>query len=144
MQWIIFLFPWLELWTLIELGGEIDGFTAVLYVFATLVLGLSMIRGRGIAIMREMREMQQQQGGRVIIGPQLLADETAIIGSGLLLMIPGLITDFLALLCLIGPLRRRLLALLGVQKPEPVVSYGESTSETGPQTLEGDFRRIDD
>jgi UPF0716 protein FxsA len=147
MQWIIFLFPWLELWTLIELGGEIGGFTALLYVFATLMLGLSMIRGRGIALMRQM----QQEQGRMFIGPQLLADETALIGAGLLLMIPGLITDVLALICLVGPLRRRLLALLGIQRPEVMHTFDQPgqgpagrANGSDEQPIEGDFRRLDD
>lgn len=145
MQWIIFLFPWVELWTLIELGGEVGGFTAVLYVFGTFMLGLSMIRRRGIALMRQM----QQEQGRVFIGPQLLADETALIGAGLLLMIPGLITDALALICLVGPLRRRLMALFGIQRPEVLYSFDNprepgSGSDHPNEPIEGDFRRLDD
>ncbi len=138
MQWILFLFPWVELWTLIELGGEIGGFTTVLYVFGTLMLGLSMIRGRGIALMRQM----QQEQGRVFIGPQLLADETALIGAGLLLMIPGLVTDALALICLVGPLRRRLMALFGIQRPEVV--WPQNGSDHTDEPIEGNFRRLDD
>ena len=147
MQWILFLFPWLELWTLIELGGEIGGFTAILYVFATLMLGLSMIRGRGIALMRQM----QQDQGRVFLGPQLLADSTAVLGAGVLLMIPGLITDCLALLCLVGPLRRGLLRLFGLQQPDVAPNwqnapdrppYDRSDSHSDP--LEGEFRHLDD
>jgi UPF0716 protein FxsA len=54
-----------------------------------------------------------------------------------------MITDFAALIVVIGPLRRRLArALLGPQpEPEPYVPERDSSSHT---TIEGSYRRIDD
>ena len=149
MPWIFLLLPWIELWTLIELGSEIGGLFALLYVFATLMLGLSMLRRQGLAIVRKM----QREQGAGFIGPQLLLDDMAIVSCGLLLMVPGLITDFLAVLCLVGPLRRRLLGLFGVkpavadadaftQRPDGVVPGRQSPA--GGDTLEGEFKRLDD
>ena len=142
MPWIFLLLPWIELWTLIELGAVVGALGALLYVFATLVLGLALLRRQGLAV---VRKMQQEYGGR-FVGPQLLLDDMAIFSSGLLLMIPGLITDSLALLCLIGPLRRRLLGLLGNGASQHSAG-GDQTrhrSESGGDTLEGEFRRLDD
>ena len=145
MPWIFLLLPWIELWTLIELGSEIGGFAALLYVFATLALGLSLLRRQGLAM---ARKMQQEYGGRML-GPQLLMDDMAIVSCGLLLMIPGLITDFLGLLCLVGPLRRRLLALLGGGPASAAThdsrgNFGSGQPPAGGDTLEGEFRRLDD
>ena len=150
MPWILFLLPWLELWTLIELGGAIGGFTTVLYVFATLMLGLTMIRRQGLILLRQM----QQDADQGFFGPQLLMDDLALVTSGLLLMIPGLITDFSALLVLIGPLRRRLLGLgarSGRWKAHTTTFHSQgpnSPDQAGPDsrhdTLEGEFRRLDD
>jgi UPF0716 protein FxsA len=145
MPWIFLLLPWIELWTLIELGSEIGGFATLLYVFATLVLGLSLVRRQGLAM---ARKMQQEYGGRML-GPQLLMDDMAIVSCGLLLMIPGLITDFLGLLCLVGPLRRRLLALLGggdggSGSYDYRGSVGPRQPPAGGDTLEGEFRRLDE
>ena len=47
MRWVFLLLPWIELFTLIQLGGEIGGFMTLLYVFATLMLGLTVIRLQG-------------------------------------------------------------------------------------------------
>jgi UPF0716 protein FxsA len=149
MPWIFILLPWIELWTLIELGSEIGGLAAILYVFATLVLGLSLLRRQGLAM---ARKMQQEYGGR-FLGPQLLMDDMAIVSCGLLLMVPGLITDFLGLLCLVGPLRRRLLGLISGNSDVHRNGMGDSHSDPhagGQQhpkssdTLEGEFRRLDD
>ncbi len=149
MPWIFLLLPWIELWTLIELGSEIGGLSAVLYVFATLVLGLSLLRRQGLAM---ARKMQQEYGGR-FIGPQLLMDDMAIVSCGLLLMVPGLITDFLGLLCLVGPLRRRLLGVLVGNSAAHSGHAGGYSSHTdaggqqrppGGDTLEGEFKRLDD
>ncbi len=150
MPWIFLLLPWLELWTLIELGSAIGGLTALMYVFVTLVLGLAMIRRQGLNMLRQM----QRDADSGFFGPQLLVDDLALVTSGLLLLIPGLITDCMALLVLIGPLRRRLLGL-GARSGRWQVhsttytSRGPDDSETPRKdsdrvTLEGDFHRLDD
>ncbi len=143
MQWVLLVFPWLELWSLIELGGAIGGFTALIYVFATLLLGLGLIHGRGIALLRKL----QAEHGRMVAGPQLLTDETAMIGAGLLFIVPGLITDSLAIVCLLAPLRRCLLAWLGLNPPEEVhraSGIRKNGLHHSGDTLEGDFHRVDD
>jgi UPF0716 protein FxsA len=125
-----------------------------------------MLRRQGLAIVRKM----QREQGTGFIGPQLLLDDMAIVSSGLLLMVPGLITDTLALLCLVGPLRRRVLALFGVNPVAGTthrrfdsVTPDRQQSGTGRpasgrpasgrpasgrpavgDTLEGEFRRLDD
>lgn len=143
MPWIFILLPWLELWTLIELGSEIGGLPTLLYVAATLMLGLALLRRQGLSM---LRQMQTQYGGRVF-GQQLLLDDVAIFGSGLLLMIPGLITDVLALVLMVGPLRRGLARLLR-GGPAPVQDSpfeAQQRQDRGqPETLEGEFRRLDD
>ncbi|MCX2983224.1 FxsA family protein [Halieaceae bacterium IMCC14734] len=154
MPWIFILLPWLELWTLIELGSEIGGFATLLYVAGTLFLGLGLLRRKGLSM---LRQMQTQYGGRVL-GPQLLLDDAAVLGSGLLLMIPGVITDILALLLMVGPLRRGLARLIGGSNGEQEGLQDHPQDRTQnrafearqprdpgqQQTLEGEFRRLDD
>lgn len=140
MPLIFLLLPWLELWTLIELGSSTSALTAMLYVLATLMLGAALIRHQGVAL---LRQMQAQAGSGRMLGPQLLMDDLALVSCGLLLMIPGLITDLLAVVFLIGPLRRRLLGVW--QRPDAVVeephTRPQGPSQRGPVTLEGEFER---
>ena len=143
MNWLIFLFPWLELWTLIQLGVETSALTAIGWVFLSLVLGVTLIRRQGLTMIRQL-QAENESG---LITPRLLGDDLAVITSGLLLMVPGLITDCMALIVLIGPLRRGLLKL----GPSRYRTEAHFTTRTRPGqapehkvTIEGDFRRIDD
>jgi UPF0716 protein FxsA len=137
MRFVIMLLPWLELFTLIELGIETSALTALAYVFGTLFLGLAILQRQGQGMFERLRQSQEGK----IIGPQLLLDDMAMGLAGLLLMIPGVITDFAALIVVIGPLRRRLVrSLLGAQ-PEPYVPERDSSSHV---TIDGSYRRVDD
>jgi UPF0716 protein FxsA len=137
MRLFILLLPWLELFTLIQLGIETSALTAIAYVLGTLVLGVLVLRRQGQGMFERLRESQE---GRVI-GPQLLLDDMAMGLAGLLLIIPGLITDFAALLVMIGPLRRRLARLIYGPQPEP---YAPDRDDTSHLTIEGQYRRVDD
>ena len=137
MRFFIMLLPWLELFTLIQLGIETSALTALAYVFATLFLGIVVLQRQGQGMFERLRETQE---GR-ILGPQLLLDDMAMGLAGLLLIIPGMITDFAAIVVMVGPLRRRVArAVLGPQ-PEP---YAPGRDEKTRTTIEGSFHRVDD
>lgn len=140
MRFVFLLLPWLELWTLIELGSEIGGLNALLYVFISLMFGLWLIRRQGAGMLLRMRE--QMTG--YTFGPQLLADEMAVVFSGVLIMIPGLITDVLGLLLMVGPLRRRLFRSLGSRESNAGKGFEQADIHHENITIEGDFRRMDD
>jgi UPF0716 protein FxsA len=137
MRVVILLLPWLELFTLIELGIKTSALTAIAYVFVTLFIGLAILRRQGMGMFERLR---QGQDGR-ILGPELFLDDMAMGFAGLLLMIPGIITDLLALIVMVGPLRRTLArAVLG---PQSVVRTSERS--VGPhETIEGVYRHVDD
>ena len=137
MRFLFLLLPWLELFTLIQLGIETSALTALAWVFATLFLGLALIRQQGRGIFAQLNKMQNGQ----VVGPELFVDEMALGFAGLLLMVPGLITDGLALVVLIGPLRRRIGRLFGLQ---PETGPATRREADGSHTIEGSFRRLDE
>jgi len=137
MRFVIMLLPWLELFTLIKLGAATSALTALVYVFVTLLLGLAILRRQGQGMFERLREAQE---GR-IVGPELLLDDMAMGFSGLLLMVPGMVTDFIALIVLIGPLRRRLARALMGPQPEPYIPRQDNGQH---ETIEGTYRRVDD
>ena len=143
MNWLVFLFPWLELWTLIQLGVETSALTALAWVALTILLGITMIRRKGLSMIRQLQ--RETESG--LIAPRLLGDDLAIITSGLLFICPGLITDTMALLVLIGPLRRGLLRV-GPARYRAETHFSVKTPPGGDPadkvTIEGDFRRVDD
>lgn len=140
MRLLFMLLPWLELFTLIQLGIETSALTALFYVFATFVLGVVVLRRQGAKMLDRMRDVQL---GR-ISGAQLLVDDLSMGLAGVLLMFPGMISDFAALIVMIGPLRRRVAAALGVK---PAASAHTASAGHEPQdnvTIEGDYTRVDD
>ena len=137
MRVFFLLLPWLELFTLIQLGVQTSAFTALFYVLVTFALGVAVIRRQGLGMFERLRQSQE---GRVL-GPGLLLDDMWLGLAGLLLMFPGMISDFIAILVMIGPLRRRLARWLGGPQPEP---YREANDRASHETIEGDYRRLDD
>ena len=137
MRFLILLLPWLELFTLIQLGIETSALTALGYVLLTFLLGGWLLRRQGMDIFQRLRAAQQG----VVPGPQLLLDDMAVGLAGLLLMFPGLLSDVAALVVMIGPLRRRLMRLFSGPQPE---AYRPEQDSAGPTTLEGDYRRVDE
>ena len=137
MRFAIMLLPWLELFTLIELGIATSAFTAIAYVFVTLFIGLAILRRQGRGMFERLR---QGQDGR-IIGPELFLDDMAMGFAGLLLMFPGMISDLIALIVMVGPLRRSLArAVFG---PQAVVHTSQQ-SGAAHETIEGVFEHVDD
>ena len=102
MRILILLFPWLELLSLIQLGVETSALVAVLWVGIMFTLGVAMIRHVGMASFHRLREAQQSGA----LQQNLLIDDMAMVVAGLLFIVPGLLSDFFAIVVLIGPLRR--------------------------------------
>ncbi len=156
MRWLFLLLPWIELYTLIQLGSRIGALSTLFYVFITLVLGLTILRLQGMEIIGRLRDAQQ---GGLVMG-QFLADDLAVGLAGLLLMIPGLITDAMAALVLIGPLWRRLTGATpragspgsapGGPDPhyrahrEPPQRSSRPSPVAGSPPIEGEYERLDD
>ena len=101
MRWIIFLYPWLELWTLIWLGRETTALVAMGWVLGALVLGGALMRRAGRNSLQRLAEVRADGS----LAQELVAADMAQIIAGLLLAVPGLLSDVLALLVLIRPLR---------------------------------------
>lgn len=137
MRIAILLLPWLELFTLIELGIKTSALTALAYVFTTVVIGLVILQRQGQGMVERLR----QGSGGLLSGPELLLDDMALGFAGLLLIFPGMITDLVAVAVVIGPLRRRLLrAFTGSRSPDA----GEIQDKETGTTIEGEFRRLDE
>ena len=101
MRWVVFLYPWLELWSLLALGSRTSAGMALLWVLAAGVLGVMLIRVAGAQTLGQLRTAQQSGS----LQAQLLQDHVALAIVGLLLLIPGMVSDALAVLLLIRPLR---------------------------------------
>lgn len=137
MRIFIIVLPWLELFTLIQLGIKTSAFTAIAYVFATALVGLVMLQRQG----RGMFEKLMQVRTGILPGPELLLDELGMAFAGLLLLFPGMITDGIAVLVLIGPLRRRIFRAFSRSQSPDTPKNGDWRQ---PETIEGEYRRLDE
>lgn len=137
MRFIFFLLPWLELFSLIKLGVETTALTALAYVMLTFILGLMLLRRQGRGVANKLR--QAQIDGRMT--PQWLLDDMAAGFAALLLMVPGVFTDVMAILVAFGPLRR---AVARSFQPAPPSTPPSGESNRQPEIIEGSYRRIDD
>ena len=135
MRFFFLLLPWLELFTLIQLGIETSALTAIFYVLGTFVLGMLVLRKQGLEMLQRLRSTQD---GRVI-GSELLVDDMAMGLAGMLLLFPGMITDAAALIVMIGPLRRRIARAIGGPRPE---AYRPERDTHSNVTLEGQFHQV--
>jgi UPF0716 protein FxsA len=152
MKWLLFLYPWLELWTLIELGAQTSATSTMLWVLCAGVLGIGLFRLAG----RQALEHLQQAQREGVLSQQLLMGNVARLVAGVLLIIPGLISDALALVVLLAPLRILLAKLLvggsAAAQCSDYQAQGESSSfHSGPGdtrfeddgvTLEGEFESV--
>lgn len=137
MRFFFLLLPWLELFSLIKLGVETTALTALGYVLLTFILGLMLLRRQGRGVAQKLRQAQIDG----VVGQQWLLDDMAAGFAAILLMIPGVITDLLAVIVAFGPLRR---ALARPFTPAPPPASTSRESGRQPEIIEGTYRRIDD
>ncbi|MEU9188763.1 FxsA family membrane protein [Streptomyces sp. NPDC048484] len=99
----------LEIWLLTVVAGAASGFAVFLLLVAGLVLGSVVIKRAGRRAFRALSEtLQQQQSGALPQGRTNSEGNGLMMLGGLLLMLPGLISDALGLLLLVPPVQKAL------------------------------------
>ncbi|MFF4906690.1 FxsA family membrane protein [Streptomyces sp. NPDC001260] len=91
----------LEIWLLSVVAGATSGFVVFLLLVAGFVLGAAVIKKAGRRAFQNLNEALQRGGT-----PQSGGGNGLMMLGGLLLMIPGLISDALGLLLLIPPVQK--------------------------------------
>ncbi|MGK8175945.1 FxsA family protein [Aeromonas dhakensis] len=143
----------LELTVMIEVGSVIGALPTVGLLILTAVLGSSLVRSEGIkTLFNAQQKMQQgEMPGREVMGGMMLAL------AGLLLIIPGFVTDFFGILLLQPWLRNKLADKLigsnqfrmqmgGFQRRQQPFDEVPGSDQPGQSpragtTIEGEFER---
>lgn len=106
---LFLLLPIIEIATFILVGQKIGvAWTLILVVVATMA-GLALLRRQGFKAMKQMRAQARGQA----FSERRIADGFFKVVAGILLVIPGFVTDAIAILLLIPPVRGLLIGFLG-------------------------------
>jgi UPF0716 protein FxsA len=125
--------PLLELYLLIRVGSEIGALPTIGLSILTAILGSWLVRVQGFSVLLRVRGMLDR--GEV---PALeVLDGALLLIAGVMLLLPGFITDALGFLLLIPPLRR--FVIRRFVRVIPV--HSQPQGEGGPRVIEGKFRR---
>ena len=151
MPLLLVAYPFLEFWSLLEFSARTSALATITYILVMIIVGywLLQLAGRSALLTAGRFPSAAALRGQLFVG------EISVASGAILLMIPGLISDVIALYVF---LRATLRTVLG-----GVVSSGSRRTQTqdheerdiphrsnsgqgdrGPVTLEGDFSRVDD
>jgi UPF0716 protein FxsA len=125
------LIPLVEIALFVVIGRWIGVWATLGLVVLAFLAGSMILRNRGMAAAGGLRRFN---------GLQPIAEEALIAVAAILLILPGFLTDVVALLLLVPPLRRALVA--GVAARAKVRSAGFGTG-AGDQVIDGEFTDLD-
>jgi len=95
------LYGWLEFEALILVGNIVGGFLSFIGIFLTAFIGIYLIRRLNRRVFMSWQSERQNNKP----GLSKLAEGLSILLGGLLLVIPGYLTDLIGLICMIPILR---------------------------------------
>jgi len=135
---LLIVMPILEIWVLIKVGGVIGAVPTIALVILTAAVGVALLRRQGISTLLRVREKLE----RGEVPASEMAEGVFLAVGGLLLLLPGFITDSLGFCCLIPGLRRGLIAW-GLRHSVVRKYPGATGSTTDSHTIEGEYHRED-
>ena len=97
----LILWGWAEISAFIYIGGEIGGLLTLIGVFVTAVIGVSLLKSQGGAVTAKIRTDLAQ--GRTPVGS--VVDSISLAVGGILMLIPGYVTDGIGVLLFIPWMR---------------------------------------
>jgi UPF0716 protein FxsA len=130
MPLLFIAIPFIELYFIIVVGGMIGAFWTVILVIMTAVIGINLVRVQGMSTL--MRAQQNMSKGQT---PAMeMMEGVALAAAGVLLIIPGFITDFIGLLCLVPASRRVIIRYLMARSAVKTSFYGRVDSRSPHQS----------
>jgi len=125
---MLLAFPVLEIWLLIELAGQY-GWWLLVYLAIVAMLGFRLIKDEQMMMFGRMAQTLSQGGTPA----KALFGSAKNMIAGILLIIPGVITDAVAVILL----------LLPSAKGGPSPSQARRRQAANDDVIEGEFRRED-
>lgn len=98
---ILLAWPFAEIWVYIKVGAQMGAGNVILAILGTGLLGILVLRYQGFKALNSM----QADLAKGSLPTDALLDSVLLFGAGVLLILPGLITDALGFLLLLPPTR---------------------------------------
>jgi UPF0716 protein FxsA len=131
----LIIFPFIEIYALIVLGGSIGAFNTILWIFFSGIMGLYLLRNQGLKTLLDI------QSKKTVFEPtadNFLKTIFTPIG-GFFLLIPGFVTDVIGILVLLPITRIFILGLLfSYLRP---IGQGSGTNKNNGDWIEGEYRK---
>ncbi len=139
---LLLVAPVAEIAVFIQVGSRLGVGPTLLLVLASAVFGMWLVRTQGFAAATRVQAMIAR-GESPALG---MLEGMALLAAGVLLVIPGFVTDAAAFVLLIPPLRRAILRLYLRRfrlEGTTALHSGPGPDRPGPPPLEGESRRED-
>lgn len=107
---LIAILPALELYLLLQVGAALGATPTLLLILATGLLGATLARREGLGVLQQL----QRDLARGLPPGDRLVEGLLVLVGGLLLLTPGILTDAIGMLLMIGPVRRALAPRIAV------------------------------
>ena len=131
----LIIFPFIEIYTLIVIGGSIGALNAMLWIFFSGIMGLYLLRNQGL---KTLLDIQSRKSVFEPTADNFLKTIFTPIG-GFFLLIPGFITDVIGILVLLPVTRIFILGLLfSYLRP---IGQGTGTNKNNGDWIEGEYRK---
>ena len=131
----LILFPFIEIYTLIVIGGSIGAFNTMLWILFSVIMGLYLLRNQGL---KTLLDIKSNKSGFEPTADNFLKTIFTPIG-GFFLLIPGFITDVIGILVLLPITRIFILGLLfSYLRP---IGQGTGANKNTGDWIEGEYRK---
>ena len=131
----LIILPFIEIYTLIAIGGSIGAFNTMLWIFFSGIMGLYLLRNQGL---KTLLDIQSKKSALEPTADNFLKTIFTPIG-GFFLFIPGFITDIIGILILLPITRIFILGLLfSYLRP---IGQGTGTNKNNGDWIEGEYRK---
>lgn len=135
----LMIFPIAEIYLLIQIGSFIGFFPTLAMLIGAATVGTYLLQTQGWSTWVRV----QQSFVRGEVPADELVKGAVIVAGGALLLLPGFLSDVMALFCLLPPTQKLITAFLmanrfGVRNVRP------RAADNGHRTIDGEFRREDE
>lgn len=131
--------PLIEIALFITIGARIGLWPTLGIVIATGVAGVAVIRWQGLQAMAGLRQAGLRRGGSPL---GQMADGGLLGLAGVLLILPGFLTDTLGLILLLPPVRRLVIRRVAARAQVHTTAGFDGPRRSGADVIDGEFFEI--